>query len=75
MACHSTNTDYTSVHGVANRTDIPTTTLSTAGLPVATSLNDPDSNMPPKVSLEYAADINLLPARPEARSPLREHGV
>ncbi len=60
VTCHSTNADYTSVYGVANRTDIPTTTLSTAGLPVATSLNDPDSNMPPKVSLEYAADINLL---------------
>ncbi len=58
--CHSTNTDYGSVHGVDNRTDIPTNLLSAAGLPVATSLDDPDSNMPPMVSLEYAADINVL---------------
>ena len=58
--CHATNTDYTSVHGEANRTDIPSTRLTAAGLPVATSLDDPDANMPPKVSLEYAADINVL---------------
>ncbi|MFZ1575444.1 MAG: Calx-beta domain-containing protein [Chromatiaceae bacterium] len=58
--CHSTNTDYASVHGVANRTDIPTNLLSTAGLPVATSLDDPDNTMPAMVSLEYAADINVL---------------
>ncbi len=58
--CHATNADYTSVHGVPNRTDNPTEQLSAAGLPVATSLDDPDSNMPPMVSLEYAADINVL---------------
>ncbi len=58
--CHATNDDYISVHGVANRTDNPTDQLKAAGLPVATSLDDPDSNMPPMVSLEYAADINVL---------------
>ena len=58
--CHSTNADYTSVHGAPNRTDNPTDQLRTANLPVATSLDDPDSNMPPMVSLEYAADINVL---------------
>jgi len=58
--CHATDADYTSVHGEPNRTDIPTNALSAAGLPVATSLDDPDGNMPPKVSLEYAADINVL---------------
>ncbi len=58
--CHTTNTDYASIHGEANRTDIPTNLLNTAGLPVATSLDDPDNNMPPMVSLEYAADINVL---------------
>jgi hypothetical protein len=58
--CHATNSDYVSVHGVDNRTDIPTSELSAAGIAVATSLDDPDSNLPPKVSLEYAADINVL---------------
>ncbi|KHF24801.1 PKD domain-containing protein [Solemya velum gill symbiont] len=58
--CHTDNTDYTSVHGIANRTSGPTDALTDAGLDVATSLDDPDSNMPIKVSLEYAADINIL---------------
>ena len=60
--CHTTNADYTSVRGEANRTDIPTEALTNAtpSIPVATSLDDPDSNMPAKVSLEYAADINIL---------------
>lgn len=58
--CHTANSDYQGTHGVPNRTDIPTQALSTAGLPVALSLDDPESNMPPKVSLEYAADINIL---------------
>ena len=58
--CHATNADYGSVHGEDNRTDIPTAVLATAGLPVMTSIDDPDSSMPPKVSLEYAADINVL---------------
>jgi hypothetical protein len=38
----------------------PTTALRNAGLPVATSLDDPDGNLPNKVSVEYAADINIL---------------
>ena len=36
------------------------TALRNAGLPVATSLDDPDANMPSRVSVEYAADINIL---------------
>lgn len=58
--CHTANADYTSVHGVPNRTDIPANKLIAANLPVATSLDDSDANMPPRVSLEYAADINVL---------------
>lgn len=58
--CHTTSQDYMSVHGTPNRTNDPTQALTDAGLPTATSLDDPDSDMPPKVSLEYAADINVL---------------
>ncbi len=58
--CHTDNTDYSSVHGTNNRTSGPTDALLDAGLSVATTLDDPDNNMPPKVSLEYAADINIL---------------
>ncbi|MGD8842215.1 MAG: cytochrome C, partial [Gammaproteobacteria bacterium] len=67
--CHTTNDDYKSVHGIDNRTDIPTHEVaavlddpSTLDVVegVATSLDDPDGNLPPKVSLEYAADINIL---------------
>jgi hypothetical protein len=58
--CHTANADYISVHGAPNRTDIPTEWLRDAGLPVADSLDDPDADMPPKVSLEYAADVNVL---------------
>ena len=43
-----------------SRTSQPTDTLSNAGLPVATSLDDPDPTMPTDVSVEYAADINIL---------------
>jgi hypothetical protein len=43
-----------------SRSSQPTTALRNAGLPVATSLDDPDANMPTKVSVEYAADINIL---------------
>jgi hypothetical protein len=56
--CHAEATDYESVEGVPPRTQDPITALGT--LPVATTLDDPDSNLPPRVSLEYAADINLL---------------
>jgi hypothetical protein len=43
-----------------SRSSQPTTTLLDAGLPVATSLDDPDGDLPGKVSVEYAADINIL---------------
>jgi len=63
--CHTTESDYNGAHGVAgvdsgHRTNVPTDMLTTAGLPVAISADDPDDNMPPKVSLEYAADLNIL---------------
>ena len=55
MNCHSFPADVQN-----SRTDRPTKALTDAGLPVATSLDDPDINMPHDVSVEYAADINLL---------------
>jgi hypothetical protein len=53
--CHSDPTDVQD-----SRTGAPTQALEAAGLPVATSLDDPDSTMPARVSVEYAADINVL---------------
>lgn len=53
--CHSDPTDVQN-----SRTSQPTDTLTNAGLPVATSLDDPDANLPNDVSVEYAADINIL---------------
>ena len=53
--CHSDPTDVQD-----SRTSAPTDALETAGLPVATSLDDPDTTMPARVSVEYAADINVL---------------
>jgi hypothetical protein len=53
--CHSDPADVQN-----SRSTQPTMTLRNAGLPVATSLDDPDANMPTKVSVEYAADINIL---------------
>jgi hypothetical protein len=53
--CHSDPTDIQD-----SRTRRPTDKLIAAGLPVVTSLDDPDLNMPQKVSVEYAADINVL---------------
>ncbi|HYQ73186.1 MAG TPA: PKD domain-containing protein, partial [Gammaproteobacteria bacterium] len=53
--CHSDPTDVQN-----SRTSAPTDALSNAGLPVVTSLDDPDPNMPTDVSVEYAADINIL---------------
>ena len=55
MNCHSDPADVQN-----SRTDKPTKTLIDAGLPVVTSMDDPDENMPHDVSVEYAADINLL---------------
>ena len=43
-----------------SRSSAPTDALRNAGLPVATSLDDPDGNLPVKVSVEYGADINIL---------------
>ncbi|MGB5180123.1 MAG: putative Ig domain-containing protein, partial [Gammaproteobacteria bacterium] len=59
--CHTTLDDYVSVHGdgTKHRTSEPTLTLSNANLPVAISVDD-EEDMPPMVSLEYAADINVL---------------
>ena len=53
--CHSDPTDVQN-----SRTSQPTDTLLAAGLPVVTSLDDPDPTLPNDVSVEYAADINLL---------------
>ncbi len=55
--CHSDPADVQD-----SRTSVPTNRLRAAlgNAGVATSLDDPDSNMPEKVSVEYAADINIL---------------
>ncbi len=53
--CHADPTDVQD-----SRTNRPTQTLRNAGLEVAVSLDDPDGNMPPDVSVEYASDINIL---------------
>ena len=53
--CHSDPADV-----LNSRTSQPTDTLNNAGLPVAVSLDDPDQNLPLDVSIEYAADINIL---------------
>ncbi|MEZ5542854.1 MAG: PKD domain-containing protein [Pseudomonadota bacterium] len=53
--CHADPADVQN-----SRTAAPTNALANAGLPVATSLDDPDGNLPAKVSVEYAADINIL---------------
>jgi hypothetical protein len=53
--CHSDPADVQN-----SRTSKPTDTLANAGLPVATSLDDPDPTLPTDVSVEYAADINIL---------------
>ena len=62
--CHSTLDDFVSIRGDAtlHRSTSPTDALADAGLPVAiSSIDDPESNnLPPRVSLEYAADINVL---------------
>jgi hypothetical protein len=53
--CHSDPADVQD-----SRSSRPTDALRDAGLPVATSLDDPDGNLPTKVSVEYGADINIL---------------
>jgi hypothetical protein len=59
--CHTTANDYASVHGTTDghRSEQPVSELG--GLPVATTASDPAlGDLPPRVSLEYAADINIL---------------
>jgi len=53
--CHSDPADVPD-----SRTSEPTDELTNAGLPVLTSLDDPDPSMPHEVSVEYAADVNIL---------------
>jgi hypothetical protein len=53
--CHADPADVQN-----SRSSAPTDALASAGLPVATSLDDPDGNLPNSVSVEYAADINIL---------------
>ncbi len=53
--CHADPADVQS-----SRTSQPTDALTSAGLPVVTSLDDPDDNLPQVVSVEYASDINVL---------------
>jgi hypothetical protein len=53
--CHADPADVQN-----SRTRAPTDALANAGLPVMTSLDDPDQNLPTRVSVEYAADINIL---------------
>ena len=62
--CHATQEDYISVHGgsptdTKHRSNDPTNALGS--LPVATTMDDDAvGELPPKVSLEYAADLNIL---------------
>ena len=58
--CHADPDDLQSVTGRTSNSTAPTDTLAAAGLPVALSIQDPDPDLPPRVSLEYAADINTL---------------
>jgi len=53
--CHSDPVDVQN-----SRTSQPADTLLGANLPVVTSLDDPDQSLPTDVSVEYAADINIL---------------
>jgi hypothetical protein len=56
MNCHSDPADVQN-----SRTEQPTSALTDVGLPVVTSINDPQyGDVPHDVSVEYAADINIL---------------
>ncbi len=57
-SCSNCHADPTDVQG--SRSSAPTNTLLDAGLPVATRLDDPDTTLPARVSIEYATDINVL---------------
>lgn len=60
--CHADPTDLTSITGRTTNSSDPTDALASnvPALPVALSTDDPDNNLPARVSLEYAADINIL---------------
>jgi hypothetical protein len=58
-SCSNCHADPADVPG-QSRSRAPTTTLTNAGLPVATRLDDPDPTLPIRVSIEYATDINIL---------------
>ncbi len=53
--CHADPADVQN-----SRTSAPALRLRNAGLPVAISLDDPNPNLPNRVSVEWAADINVL---------------
>jgi hypothetical protein len=58
--CHASTQDVP-VSADTPNAGFATLPLSAAGLPVATAFNDPQVGiLPPKVSVEYATDINLL---------------
>ncbi|MGB5563781.1 MAG: PKD domain-containing protein, partial [Sedimenticolaceae bacterium] len=66
--CHADPADLLSITGLVSRTNDPTDELGVLDNPattdvnegVALSMDDPNGNLPPRVSLEYAADINIL---------------
>ena len=65
--CHSDPTDVQNSRFAPEDPDAPANILEAAGLPVATSLDDPtvmdadpNNDLPTDVSVEYAADINIL---------------
>jgi hypothetical protein len=53
--CHADPADVP-----ASRSSGPTSALRSAGLPVATSQDDPEPDLPADVRIEYATDINIL---------------
>lgn len=57
-SCTNCHADLADVQ--TSRSSAPTDALLAVGLPVATSMDDPDASLPQKVSVEYAADINIL---------------
>jgi hypothetical protein len=57
-SCSNCHADPADVQG--SLTSGPTDALEAAGLPVVTSMDDPDASLPNRVSVEYASDINTL---------------
>jgi hypothetical protein len=65
VSCHADPDDLMLVTGRTSASSAPTDALIGPNpdnplLPVALSKDDPDSNMPARVSLEYASDVNTL---------------